>query len=1230
MIPVLKDNPIRKFTYVEMAFMHRWWEEADDDLKQETIQLVNSGQFQLNLGGWCMNDEASPTASAVIHQMTDGNQFILSNLGLKGRPTVAWHVDPFGHSYVTGGLWAQSGFDAFAVHRINYLDLQTRKDAQNLEFMWKGSSSLGPDGYIFFHILDSGYGSPKEMSFWNGNAWINTDPLLPSFEVNQVQIGESLVADARTRTAWYKHNQILIPFGSDFAHQNAYMSMLQMDKLIAYINSNSTYNATITYSSVADYVGAVNALNLTWSLEQPDFFTYVDNAHSWWSGYFTSRAYLKLFSRSRMNALRLGEQLYLFAKNMYLSADYVGGMYNISFLRAAIDVTQHHDAITGTEKDYVASSYWDQLYNGTQRVNRFVESVVGSFLKGPTGKTPTLLRRSNLMSQLTPNNVVVLVAYNSLAWNITEVLHIPTNRSDLVVYDEKKQVILSQINPVAKQEQNSRYPAKYNLFILARNMRPLSFATFFIGIANTTNPAVRGEVRNIKAGESFKVGSTGGYYTLLIDGTTQRLSKIINNRLGKTFKVQHQFSQYIPSGGIYNDGYSASGAYIFRPATDNRLRLDANGDGKSQNKKRTVAFRQKLGSRSSPGFILQPHVIDGELYSDTFNAIVCGVQLTHDPMTFDYQYYRTDGTTWGQMPLLDFLVFDSTDASYSPIVPNAQSGTFVVSKASASTAAQAITFKTAFTNTPVVMVSARGSTCDGSQFVTQVLSVTTSGAVIAIKRIDSDKGWNDLYLDYFAYDASEVSNTPLLRSGHAEVTLQLAANKKVLNATIPFDTNTDFVVNEPIILLSIQQTSPELKTGWIYPATTTFMSSNISFAVNFHPFIDDEVSANVTLRIEYLAFERIILFENVTAHDNQIENVAVSGPLLDEVQQTFKDGYAQSYRVFNIKDPDLQFVDNRVMIGPIDQGAEFITKYTTELSTNNEYFTNQASLEYVKRVYYPFWDERIAGNYYPSSGASYIEDTEDDVRFSTIVNQGHGVASLKDGELEMMLQRRCLQDDSKGVGEVLNTTFHTEPQVMIIMDDKETTANLNRRYYQMQQYKQSLFFGVTDSIDSYVSQYNTSWSAIHPSIPDGLPSNVFLTQLRYAYSGQKMGKNGGMVLQLQHMFETNESTTMSVDEKLSLSEILKWNVLQYKNSTEMNLLATIPLANMHRLPWNVEMEDKSEVVMIRDETRENKRRAMQKRADRDASVEIKPREIRTYVVNVDPDVPSHEMDRHDK
>ena len=62
-----------------------------------------------------MNDEASPTYSAVIDQMTEGHQFVLREFGHAARPTVAWHIDPFGHSASTASLFASMGFDAFGL-----------------------------------------------------------------------------------------------------------------------------------------------------------------------------------------------------------------------------------------------------------------------------------------------------------------------------------------------------------------------------------------------------------------------------------------------------------------------------------------------------------------------------------------------------------------------------------------------------------------------------------------------------------------------------------------------------------------------------------------------------------------------------------------------------------------------------------------------------------------------------------------------------------------------------------------------------------------------------------------------------------------------------------------------------------------------------------------------------------------------------------------------------------
>ena len=148
--------------------------------------------------------------------------------------------------------------------------------------MWKGSSSLGEDGYIFLNVLDSGYCSNKEFRFWASdmyNNWVNDDEQLPTYPFNIGQYVEDYVKLIRERSDWYRHDQLLTMFGCDFAHTNAYQSMLQMENIMKVINSNSTYNVTIQWSSLADYVQSVNALNLTWKLEQPDFFNYISAAH---------------------------------------------------------------------------------------------------------------------------------------------------------------------------------------------------------------------------------------------------------------------------------------------------------------------------------------------------------------------------------------------------------------------------------------------------------------------------------------------------------------------------------------------------------------------------------------------------------------------------------------------------------------------------------------------------------------------------------------------------------------------------------------------------------------------------------------------------------------------------------------------------------------------------------------------------------------------------------------
>lgn len=66
-----------------------------------------AGRLEFANGGWVMNDEAAAHYGAIIDQMTLGLRFLEDTFGNDGRPRVAWHIDPFGHSREQASLFAQ-------------------------------------------------------------------------------------------------------------------------------------------------------------------------------------------------------------------------------------------------------------------------------------------------------------------------------------------------------------------------------------------------------------------------------------------------------------------------------------------------------------------------------------------------------------------------------------------------------------------------------------------------------------------------------------------------------------------------------------------------------------------------------------------------------------------------------------------------------------------------------------------------------------------------------------------------------------------------------------------------------------------------------------------------------------------------------------------------------------------------------------------------------------------
>ena len=72
-----------------------------------------------------MSDEAAANYEDIINEMTLGAKFIYDEFGV--RPTVAWSIDPFGHSKEVEAMYAAMGFDAFGINRVHYADKEHSK-----------------------------------------------------------------------------------------------------------------------------------------------------------------------------------------------------------------------------------------------------------------------------------------------------------------------------------------------------------------------------------------------------------------------------------------------------------------------------------------------------------------------------------------------------------------------------------------------------------------------------------------------------------------------------------------------------------------------------------------------------------------------------------------------------------------------------------------------------------------------------------------------------------------------------------------------------------------------------------------------------------------------------------------------------------------------------------------------------------------------------------------------
>ncbi|RXM31895.1 Epididymis-specific alpha-mannosidase [Acipenser ruthenus] len=217
----------RKFIAVEQEFFRLWWDSvATDTQKLQVRNLLKEGRLEFIIGGQVMHDEAVTELDDQILQLTEGHGFLYETFGV--RPQYSWHVDPFGASATTPVVFALAGFNAHLISRIDYDLKDDMQQNKKLQFVWRGSPSLGQQQDIFTHTMDQfSYCTPSYLPFsnrsgfyWNGVALFPSPPedgIYPNMSLpvssDSLHLYAKTMADnIKERAAWFRTNHVLWPW----------------------------------------------------------------------------------------------------------------------------------------------------------------------------------------------------------------------------------------------------------------------------------------------------------------------------------------------------------------------------------------------------------------------------------------------------------------------------------------------------------------------------------------------------------------------------------------------------------------------------------------------------------------------------------------------------------------------------------------------------------------------------------------------------------------------------------------------------------------------------------------------------------------------------------------------------------------------------------------------------------------------------------------------------------
>jgi len=348
------------------------------------------------------------------------------------------------------------------------------------------------------------------------------------------------------------------------------------------------------------------------------------------------------------------------------------------------------------------------------------------------------------------------------------------------------------------------------------------------------------------------------------------------------------------------------------------------------------------------------------------------------------------------------------------------------------------------------------------------------------------------------------------------------------------------------------------------------------------------------------------------------KTVVFSDDILTEVHAGFEVPWIKQITRITKGQP---YIDIDYTIGPIPiddgKGKELVTRFISNIANNGTFYTDSNGREFLlrqrsKRQSFKYVEfEPVSGNYYPVNAAIFLED--DHLSMSVLTDRSQGGTSLTDGVLELMVQRRTIKDDARGVGEALN---ETEGGMMpyppygdasrqgkgiiitgthrILVGKGRSGASLARS--QMDAMFSPLhIFAASSPFNSKVSFRKNVLSAVK----DTLPRNIQLITAKVLSSHEN---NVTILLRLGHAYAWGESPEFSLPTRVDLSTLFTgYEIISFEEKTLT--------ANQNKAEWNM-----NKMSWINEPKLKEMTFLVQGKSYSKFSIQIGPMEIKTFEV----------------